>query len=292
MEGGHEVDFRKSVKLGAGNLLRSSELRKLIEANKIVGDLSSGLQLQKVIGTKVLMYSAPGGNPLFFQLQKHLPLFPTLYAVWGGFMLHLPIVETSDAAFESVQRGSDLFAPGILSVSSENIQKDDPVLLSVERNIVAVGKAVQTLKGLESGPAIRSFHCFGDAVWMLGSKNDPAPLPAAPLVVQEEKVEESAELEPLTLSTAEVDEALKVAFILTLRGLKKSDFPLLFSTFGAKMMAVSPVPINMKQVLVFNVLSYLITIINYYFFFSKKSFISRRSKRLVHFFRAWHKMSA
>jgi predicted ribosome-associated RNA-binding protein Tma20 len=277
MEGQKDVDFRKAIKLGAGNTMRSSDLRKLVVEAKILGDMSAtGLQVQKVLGTKVQIFSVPeSGEPLFFQTNKKGPLYPTLYAVWKGLILHLPVVETSETgscclylffffhfflALESIQRGSDLFAPGIQSVSSDNVQKNDVVLVCVDGKIVGVGKAVSALSGLESGSAgwkkelclividgtlVCVLHCFGDSVWQLGSKCDPCPLPSREAeVIEPEKVEEVA----VTLSVAETDEMMKEAFVLALRGLKKAEFPLLFSTFAAKMTLSSPKPFNVKQV--------------------------------------------
>ncbi len=149
------LDFRKAVKLGAGNLLRSSELRKLVQEHHICGDLSGGLQVQKVLGTKTLLYTrVDGGDPLFFQSHKGSSLlFPTLYAVWFGFMVHLADVETSEGPWESMQRGSELFAPGVIAASKEQVMKGDLVTVSVLGKIVAVGIASQNFADLASGSA-------------------------------------------------------------------------------------------------------------------------------------------
>lgn len=155
------MDFRKlkSLKLGPGNLMRSSELKNLIKAHNLCGDLSAGLEVQKVlgnVGTKLLMYSVPQGNPLFFQVPKQQQLWLTLYGAWAGFQPQLPIVEISSSSFESLKRGSDLFAPGVLGVVGGPVLHNDQVLLCVEDSkIVGVGRALQALDGLESGSASR-----------------------------------------------------------------------------------------------------------------------------------------
>lgn len=91
-------------------------------------------------------------------------------------------------------------------------------------------------------------HCFGDALWKHGSKDDPSPLPPPQQAsIEEAKAEAAAEPEvDVIMSSSEVDEAMRRAFVLTLRELKKSELPLLFSAFGARM--TTDASFNVKQV--------------------------------------------
>jgi translation initiation factor 2D len=246
-------DFRKPFKLGAGNLLKSSQLRKMVAQHGLKGDFSAGLQLQKLLGSKCLLYSA-GPEPLFFQEHAGGPVFPTLYALWDGNMM-LPSVACSDAAFESVARGSALFRPGVLAVSGAPFARGDPVALSVDGRLVAVCKAAMSrdeMERTEGGAVLEPLHAYGDALWKLGSKRDPPDQVAevgkteAAAEKTEEVVEDSG-----GVSAAQMDEILRVTFVRALRlHVSKSDLPMLFSTFYSKcMLPAVPVgkTLNLRQ---------------------------------------------
>ncbi len=253
------VDFRKPFKLGAGNLLKSSQLRKLVAQHGLRGDYSAGLQMQKLLGTKRLLYSRQG-EPLFFQEHSSGPVFPTVYALWDG-AIKVANVETSEGAFESVARGSDLFRPGVLAVTGDSFTKGQPVSLSVNGRVVAVCKACmgrEEMTEAVAGSVLEPMHAYGDALWKLGSKRDP---PAELSVAEDETRKQSEnvpeesvpeEVAAVAVSAGEMDNLSRETFVRALKlHLAKTDLPMLFSTFFSKCM-LPAVPegkvLNMKQV--------------------------------------------
>ena len=266
--------FRKGFQLGQGNLLKASVLRRLELPAQFT---AKGLKTQKIIGTKIVIYS-PGNvaadedesidEPLFFQTDPKGMLFPTLYALWIDPTL-CPRMETVSGALDSLQRGSDLFRPGVVSVTGVLV-KDGPVAICIRGTLLGVGRALMNNEEFEksdSGAVLVTLHMFGDLLWQMGSKHDPISIEAslfaaaepseselqdsiAVAEIQKEK-EEAKSILAANVTSAEMDLLLQETFVRALRlRVQKTDLPILYSTFFSKYMLPSaPVDreLNLKK---------------------------------------------
>ncbi|KAF8317855.1 hypothetical protein DL93DRAFT_2109956 [Clavulina sp. PMI_390] len=145
------------------------------------------------LGDKGTLYTS-NGDPLWFKdSDDAFELLPTVYLLWRISLL--PIITTPPVAIDSLFGGSDLFIPGIFTISPPSSEPGSPVDLKAGAAVaiastkspmvpVAVGRlAVDTkdMKDDEKGKAVHVLHTWKDTLWSSGSKEDP-PSQLVPLL--------------------------------------------------------------------------------------------------------------
>lgn len=100
-----------------------------------------------------------------------------VYALWKVSIL--PIISTAPVAIESLIGGSDLFIPGIFSVSSDSIPTGAAVAIASAQSPtvpLAVGRILLNSKDIkeeDKGKAVHVLHTWKDTLWQSGPKTDP-----------------------------------------------------------------------------------------------------------------------
>lgn len=116
-----------------------------------------------------------------------------MYALWR--LSILPIITTAPVAIESLLGGSDLFIPGIFTISSLSLTAGSAVAIASTKSPtvpLAVGRLLLDAKDIkedDKGKAVRVLHTWKDTLWLSGSKVDP-PSDLKPL---QKALEEQAE---------------------------------------------------------------------------------------------------
>lgn len=234
MEQAHQF-FKKSVKLGAGNQLKSSELKKFRQKHNIPDEvIGSSLRVQKVlgVGTKASVYFRCDDNePVLFSVNEQTP-FPTVYAVWTC-PDRWPRLEVSSMTMESVERGASVFRPGVVALEG-SFKKNDPVALCEDGACKFIGVAVvdsEDIDAMEEGVIAKPLHGYGDALWKEGSLRDPIQPVAAAEEISKEKNDNSNNDGPVDVAV--MDERVIRAFSISLLRLKKDQLPILCSALSA-----------------------------------------------------------
>jgi translation initiation factor 2D len=161
--------FKKPIDTKQSHPLKNSQRKKLIaEVESIYGSRPDIQQVVKSGGESIY----GNQNPLLFEWEERL--VPTVYFQW----IHdgLPIITTPQVVVKRLLDGADLMVPGIIDYSE--FQKDNIVCVcpSGMRTAICVGVALMNSAELETaqqGKAVKVLHCYGDALWELGTKTDP-----------------------------------------------------------------------------------------------------------------------
>lgn len=158
MEHSRKRWFKSAFKLGTGNKVSKSDMKKLRSRINVDagGILDEQLKAVKIIGEKTILYCSQDDEPMFFQFQQNGELFPTVYAMWlneGTFFV--PMIVISKLAWQSIERGfrfyfllgffsnffrkgSDLFVPGVHGVIGQ-LKKGKAAAVVVDGCIYGVG---------------------------------------------------------------------------------------------------------------------------------------------------------
>jgi len=142
-------------------------------------------------GESVIVYSV-GKDPLFFEIDKQMIVFPTVYTLWKfPSLLQQKFLSTVAGVVPKLASGADLMLPGVVAdvehlgmnaYCNGKLQKGEILYINLINNkaAVAVGTALHSsedlyLQGMR-GKAVNVLHCVGDHLWIMGNKGQSPDL--------------------------------------------------------------------------------------------------------------------